>query len=112
MSALLTYTLRQGDRALVLAQRLLEVVTHAPEIEEDMALSNLALDLIGQARVLYTHAGEIEGVGNNIKGFSFKDTSLPRTTVISSNVPSTLSCVPKILPQLGFVPYFKAKTFR
>lgn len=63
MTALLTYTLRQGDRALVLAQRLLETVTHAPEIEEDMALSNLALDLIGQARALYTYAGEVEGPG-------------------------------------------------
>ncbi len=60
-SPLLTYILRQGDRALVLAQRLLEAITHAPEIEEDMALSNLALDLIGQARALYTYAGEIEG---------------------------------------------------
>jgi ring-1,2-phenylacetyl-CoA epoxidase subunit PaaC len=57
---LLTYVLRQGDRALILAQRLLEAVTHAPEIEEDMALSNLALDLIGQARTLYTHAGSID----------------------------------------------------
>ncbi len=61
MGPLATYALRQGDRALVLAQRLLEAVTHAPEIEEDMALSNLALDLIGQARVLYTYAGEVEG---------------------------------------------------
>lgn len=61
MEPLVAYTLRQGDRALVLAQRLLEVVTHAPEIEEDMALSNLALDLIGQARSLYTYAGEIDG---------------------------------------------------
>jgi ring-1,2-phenylacetyl-CoA epoxidase subunit PaaC len=58
---LVTYVLRQGDRALILAQRLLEAITHAPEIEEDMALSNLALDLIGQARALYTYAGEIEG---------------------------------------------------
>ncbi len=58
---LLTYVLRQGDRALVLAQRLLESITHAPEIEEDMALSNLALDLIGQARSLYTYAGQVEG---------------------------------------------------
>ncbi len=61
MQPLLTYTLRQGDRALVLAQRLLEAITHAPEIEEDMALSNLALDLIGQSRALYTYAGELEG---------------------------------------------------
>jgi len=58
---LVTYVLRQGDRALILAQRLLEEITHAPEIEEDMALSNLALDLIGQARGLYTYAGELEG---------------------------------------------------
>lgn len=58
---LVTYVLRQGDRALILAQRLLEEITHAPEIEEDMALSNLALDLIGQARALYTYAGELEG---------------------------------------------------
>jgi ring-1,2-phenylacetyl-CoA epoxidase subunit PaaC len=57
---LLTYVLRQGDRALILAQRLLEAITHAPEIEEDMALSNLALDLIGQARTLYTYAGSID----------------------------------------------------
>ena len=59
--ALVTYVLRQGDRALILAQRLLEEITHAPEIEEDMALSNLALDLIGQARGLYTYAAELEG---------------------------------------------------
>ena len=64
MKPLLTYTLRQGDRALILAQRLLEAITHAPEIEEDMALSNLALDLIGQARALYSYAGEIEGPGD------------------------------------------------
>lgn len=61
MERLLTYTLRQGDRALILAQRLLETITHAPEIEEDMALSNLALDLLGQARALYGYAGEVEG---------------------------------------------------
>lgn len=60
MTPLVTFTLRHGDRALILAQRLLEEITHAPEIEEDMALSNLALDLIGQARALYTYAGELE----------------------------------------------------
>ncbi|HUF96555.1 MAG TPA: 1,2-phenylacetyl-CoA epoxidase subunit PaaC [Ilumatobacter sp.] len=49
------YAHRQADRALILAQRLLETITHSPEIEEDMALSNLALDLIGQARTLYTY---------------------------------------------------------
>lgn len=58
---LATYCLRHGDRALILAQRLLEWVTHAPEIEEDMAISNLALDLIGQTRAWYTYAGSLEG---------------------------------------------------
>jgi len=63
--------LRQGDRALVLAQRLLEQITHAPEIEEDMALANLALDLIGQARTLYSYAGEVEGVGHDEDHFAY-----------------------------------------
>jgi len=71
MDALLTYTLRQGDRALVLAQRLLEAVTHAPEIEEDMALSNLALDLIGQARALYGYAGDVEDEGHDEDHFAY-----------------------------------------
>jgi ring-1,2-phenylacetyl-CoA epoxidase subunit PaaC len=71
VDTLLTYVLRQGDRALVLAQRLLAQVTHAPEIEEDMALANLALDLIGQARALYTYAGEIEGEGHDEDHFAY-----------------------------------------
>lgn len=73
MQPLLTYTLRQGDRALILAQRLLEAITHAPEIEEDMALSNLALDLIGQARALYSYAGEIEGPVDGAPDGSVRD---------------------------------------
>ena len=71
MDALLTYVLRQGDRALVLAQRLQEVITHAPEIEEDMALANLALDLIGQARTLYTYAGQVEGLDHDEDHFAY-----------------------------------------
>ncbi len=55
------YALRQADRALILAQRLLETITHAPEIEEDMALANLALDLIGQARTLYGYVDPADG---------------------------------------------------
>lgn len=71
MDALLTYVLRQGDRALVLAQRLQEAITHAPEIEEDMALANLALDLIGQARTLYTYAGQVEGLDHDEDHFAY-----------------------------------------
>ena len=58
---LFTYTLRLADNALILGHRLSEWTGHAPVIEEDLALANLALDLIGQARSLYTYAGEIEG---------------------------------------------------
>jgi ring-1,2-phenylacetyl-CoA epoxidase subunit PaaC len=59
--ALLRYTLRLADTSLVLGQRLGEWVGHAPTLEEDLGLANLALDLIGQARLLLSYAGEIEG---------------------------------------------------
>ena len=55
------YLLGLGDDALIYAQRLGEWLTHAPQIEEDMALGNVALDLVGQARALLTRAGEVEG---------------------------------------------------
>ncbi len=55
------YLLRIGDTCLILAQRLGEWCGHAPVLEEDIAMSNIALDLIGQARALLTRAGEIEG---------------------------------------------------
>ena len=51
------YLLRIGDTCLVHAQRLAEWTGHAPILEEDIALTNLALDLVGQARALLTHAG-------------------------------------------------------
>lgn len=51
------YALRLGDDALILAQRNLWWVARAPELEEDIALSNIALDLLGHARVLLTYAG-------------------------------------------------------
>jgi ring-1,2-phenylacetyl-CoA epoxidase subunit PaaC len=60
---LATYVLRLGDDALVLAHRLGEWVTKAPQIEEDVALGNIGLDLLGQARTLLTYAGEVEGAG-------------------------------------------------
>jgi len=52
------YLLRIGDTALILAQRLGAWSACAPELEEDMALTNIALDLLGQARNLLTIAGE------------------------------------------------------
>ena len=59
------YLLRIGDTALVLGQRLSEWTGHAPVLEEDIALANMALDLIGQCRGVLTRAGEIEGAGHD-----------------------------------------------
>ena len=58
---LFEYALRLGDTSLVLGHRLSEWCGHAPEMELDMAMSNLGLDLIGQARLFLTYAGEVEG---------------------------------------------------
>jgi ring-1,2-phenylacetyl-CoA epoxidase subunit PaaC len=55
------YLLRIADTCLVLAQRLGEWCGHAPVLEEDIAMANIALDLIGQSRALLTHAGQLEG---------------------------------------------------
>jgi ring-1,2-phenylacetyl-CoA epoxidase subunit PaaC len=54
------YVLRLGDNALVHGQRLAEWCGHGPVLEEDIALANIALDLIGQARLLLSHAGSLE----------------------------------------------------
>ena len=60
---LATYTLRLADDALILAQRMGEWIASAPQLEEDVALGNIALDLLGQARSLLTYAGQVEGTG-------------------------------------------------
>ena len=59
----LHYLLRLGDTCLILGQRLGEWCGHGPILEEDIALSNMALDLIGQARALLTLAGQKSGAG-------------------------------------------------
>ncbi|TAM03933.1 MAG: phenylacetate-CoA oxygenase subunit PaaI [Paraburkholderia sp.] len=56
----LAYVLRLADTALILAQRNTEWCGHGPVLEEDIALANMSLDLIGQARLLYTHAATLE----------------------------------------------------
>jgi len=62
---LVQFTLRLADNALVLGHRLSEWCGHAPTLEEDIGLANIALDLIGQARALYTYAGTAEGRGRD-----------------------------------------------
>ena len=64
-TALTSYVLQLGDNALVLGHRLSEWSSNAPNVELDIALSNHALDLLGQARMLLTYAGELEGKGRD-----------------------------------------------
>lgn len=59
--SLYDYLLRLGDNALILSQRLGEWCGHGPVLEEDIALTNVALDLLGQARLWLTYAGELVG---------------------------------------------------
>jgi ring-1,2-phenylacetyl-CoA epoxidase subunit PaaC len=63
--ALFEYLLRLGDNALILGHRLSEWCGHSPALEEDLALSNVALDLIGQTQLWLNLAGEVEGKGRD-----------------------------------------------
>ncbi|MCV2366870.1 1,2-phenylacetyl-CoA epoxidase subunit PaaC [Roseateles oligotrophus] len=65
------YLLRIGDSCLILAQRLGEWCGHAPILEEDLALANMALDLLGQARALLTHAAHLDGQGHDEDQLAF-----------------------------------------
>ncbi|WP_285111719.1 1,2-phenylacetyl-CoA epoxidase subunit PaaC [Leclercia adecarboxylata] len=64
MKTLTHYVLRLGDNGLVLSQRLGAWCGHAPELEIDLALANIGLDLLGQARNFLTYAAELEGAGD------------------------------------------------
>jgi len=62
--ALFNYLLRIGDSSLIGSQRLAEWISKGPTLEEDIALTNISLDLLGQARAALTYAAEIEGKGS------------------------------------------------
>jgi ring-1,2-phenylacetyl-CoA epoxidase subunit PaaC len=68
---LVLYALRRADDALILGHRLSEWCGHAPAMEEDMALANMGLDLLGQARELYSYAAKIEDNGNDEDRFAY-----------------------------------------
>ena len=65
MTAKFEYLLRLGDNCLVLSQQLSKWCGHGPALEEDLALTNTALDLLGQARLWLSYAGEMEGAGRD-----------------------------------------------
>ncbi|NNF41306.1 MAG: phenylacetate-CoA oxygenase subunit PaaC [Woeseiaceae bacterium] len=69
--ALTAYVARLGDNALIMGQRLLELVAAYPELEEELANANFALDYIGQARLFYSYAAEREGAGRSEDDFAY-----------------------------------------
>jgi ring-1,2-phenylacetyl-CoA epoxidase subunit PaaC len=71
VDAKINYLLRQGDNALILSQQLSQLCGKGPALEEDMALTNVALDLLGQTRMWLTYAGELEGKGRDEDKLAF-----------------------------------------
>src|SRR3954468_9488553 len=69
--ALFNYTLRLGDTSLILAQRLSEWTGHGPFLEEDLALTNIALDIFGRAKSLLEYAAKVEGKGRTEDDLAF-----------------------------------------
>jgi len=70
--ALIDFCLRIADNSLIHAQRISEWTGHGPILEEDIAMSNVALDLIGQSRGFYTYAAQIEGDGKTEDFYAFR----------------------------------------
>lgn len=87
-AALATYCLMLGDDALVLSQRLTEWVAAAAELEEDLALANIALDLLGQARLLLSRAGAAEGAGRDEDALAYFRDSPELRNVTLAEVPN------------------------
>lgn len=85
---LATYAMRLGDDALVLGQRLSEWCGHAPILEVDLSLANVALDLIGQATHLLGLSGEIEGKGRDADALAFQRDALDFTNCLLVEQPN------------------------
>ncbi|MEY9941664.1 1,2-phenylacetyl-CoA epoxidase subunit PaaC [Streptacidiphilus sp. MAP5-3] len=88
-----------ADDALVAAQRLAEWVTLAPELEEEVALANIGLDLLGQARLLYARAGQAEGKGRDEDALAYLRDPGEFRNVLLAEVPNGdfAHCVVKLL---------------
>ena len=85
---LVNYVLRQADNTLILGQRLGEWCGHGPVLEQDIALTNFALDLIGQARSLYQYAAELEGEGKTEDDLAYLRDALDFYNVLLVELPN------------------------
>jgi ring-1,2-phenylacetyl-CoA epoxidase subunit PaaC len=109
--SLFPFVLGLADDALVLGHRLSEWSGKAPMLEEDIALSNLGLDLIGQARLFYTYAGEIEGKGRDEDALAYLRDERAYSNVLLVEQPNGdfASTMVRQLLYAAFVhPYFQA----
>jgi ring-1,2-phenylacetyl-CoA epoxidase subunit PaaC len=112
-SPLFVYTLRLADTALINGHRLSEWCGHAPVLEEELALANIALDLIGQARSLYSYAGEVEGKGRDEDALAYlRDVASYRNLLMVErpNGEFAVTIVRQLLLSAFMHPYWEAMT--
>ncbi|MEO5570190.1 MAG: 1,2-phenylacetyl-CoA epoxidase subunit PaaC [Bacteroidia bacterium] len=86
--AVFEYCLRLGDTSLILGHRLSEWCGHGPILEEDIAMSNLSLDLIGQARMILSYAGEAEGKGRTDDDLAYHRDAMQFRNVLLAELPN------------------------
>ena len=111
-AALATYCLMLGDDALIYSHRLQQWMTRLPELEEETALANIALDLLGQARMLLARAGQAEGAllpdgkGRREDQLAFfrAENEFRETLRIQPDMPSALSDLGHALAARGALP--------
>jgi ring-1,2-phenylacetyl-CoA epoxidase subunit PaaC len=107
------FAVRNGDRCLVLSHRLQQCVTHAPQLEEELALANIALDLLGQARALYSYAASLVGGGLTEDDFAFMRAAAEfqnPTLVEQPNVDFAAVMVRQLLHDLWAIEFWRALT--
>ena len=110
---LITYVLRRADDALVLGHRLSEWCGHAPVLEEELALANIALDLIGQARSLYDYAARLDGRGLTEDDFAYlRDVNRYRNCLLveQPNGDFATTIVRQVIFSAFMDPYWRAMT--
>ncbi|MCC7051010.1 MAG: phenylacetate-CoA oxygenase subunit PaaC [Bacteroidia bacterium] len=87
--ALFKYLLRLGDSALVLSHRLSELCSRGPFLEEDLALTNMSLDLVGRAQALLKYAGELEGKGRTEDDLAYRRSERQLLNHLIAELPNT-----------------------
>jgi ring-1,2-phenylacetyl-CoA epoxidase subunit PaaC len=105
------FSVRHADRCLVLSHRLQQCVTHAPQLEEELALANIALDLLGQARALYSYAASRAGSGLTEDDLAFlrdADEFGNPTLVEQPNIDFAAVMVRQLLHDLWAVEFWRA----